>query len=80
MGTKYSVKDRAISFRQWRAKRMRKMLKSICPGESHSAMARRIKVSRQTLYDWQSGKSWPNKIKAKRLARIAGISYRELRP
>ena len=56
------------------------ILDSIAPGDSLTARAKLIGVSRQTLYDWLSGKSKPNKMKAKRLAQLTGIPAEEFRP
>lgn len=59
---------------------LKEILSGIAPGESHLARARKIGISRQTLYDWMSGKSRPSFRKAKRLSQLTGIPARDIHP
>lgn len=57
-----------------------KILEMIEPDGSIVARARLIGISRQTLYDWMTGRSYPNKVKAKRLSKLTGIPVEVFRP
>lgn len=50
------------------------------PGESVSARARLLGVSRQTYYGWLNGRWRPNIQQAKKIAEVTGIPAGEIRP
>lgn len=47
-------------------------------GWSQEFVARQMEVSRQTVINWEDGKSIPTADKAVRLARIFGVTVEEL--
>ena len=49
------------------------------PGDTLTQRAKRLKVTRQTYYDWLNEKSRPNPQLAKKLAKITGFSIKEIR-
>lgn len=49
------------------------------PGETMVAKAKRIGVSRQTIYYWLSGETRPNKKQARLLATLTGFDAAEIR-
>jgi len=47
-------------------------------GYSVSRVARELKVTRMTIYLWESGKTMPNASHLRRLSKLYGISMDEL--
>jgi DNA-binding transcriptional regulator YiaG len=73
----HAAVDRSLDSRR---DALNQILLTIMPEASMVARARRIGISRQTLYDWMQGKSYPNKVKAKRLSQLTGIPAEVFRP
>lgn len=48
------------------------------PGDSLTERAKRLKVSRQTMYVWLSEKFRPTRVQAKRIARITGVPIEQI--
>jgi DNA-binding XRE family transcriptional regulator len=42
--------------------------------------ARNLGVARQSIYDWMSGRSWPNNATARRISKLTGVPVDEIRP
>jgi DNA-binding XRE family transcriptional regulator len=51
---------------------MRDILAKV-PGDSLTDRAKKLKVSRQTMYVWASEKFRPTRVQAKRIARVTGV-------
>ena len=51
---------------------MRDILAKV-PGDSLTDRAKKLKVSRQTMYVWASEKFRPTKVQAKRVAKVTGV-------
>lgn len=47
-------------------------------GLSQEVLARKMEVSRQTIINWEDGKSIPSADKAIRLSKIFGVTVEEL--
>lgn len=63
--------------RRLRATPMSKILAKV-PGV-WTEKARRIGVTRQTLYLWTRGETRPSNVQARKLAKLTGFSYAEIR-
>jgi DNA-binding XRE family transcriptional regulator len=51
---------------------MRDILSKV-PGDSLTDRAKKLKVSRQTMYVWASEKFRPTRVQAKRIAKVTGV-------
>jgi len=51
---------------------MRDILAKV-PGDSLTDRAKKLKVSRQTMYVWASEKFRPTRVQAKRIAKVTGV-------
>jgi DNA-binding XRE family transcriptional regulator len=49
-------------------------------GATVAERARNLGVARQSIYDWMSGRSWPNKSTANRISKLTGVPVEEIRP
>jgi transcriptional regulator with XRE-family HTH domain len=49
------------------------------PGESISAKARTLGVSRQTIHYWLNGDTRPDEVQARKIEKLTGLSVAEIR-
>jgi DNA-binding XRE family transcriptional regulator len=65
---------------QVKARRREELAKLIAmTGETTTERARRLGVTRQAIYDWASGRSWPNRATAIRIAELTGVPVEDIR-
>jgi DNA-binding XRE family transcriptional regulator len=64
-----------------KARRREELVRLIAmTGATVTERARNLGVARQSIYDWMSGRSWPNNATANRISKLTGVPVDEIRP